>query len=63
MSGRHARTTSRIYSGNRHRGRGGHFQSCNVAESRQLGHGNVEQNRQLGCGNVNVNHGGRASTK
>ena len=60
MSGRRARTTSRIYSGNGHRGCGGHFQSCNVAESRQLGCGNVEQNSQLGHGNVNVNHGGCA---
>ena len=60
MSGRCTRTTSRIYSGNGHRGHGGHFQSCNVAESRQLGCGNVKQNRQLGCGNINVNHGGHA---
>ena len=58
MNGRHARTTSRIYCGNGHRGRGGCFQSCNVAESRQLGPGNVEQNRQLGHGNINVNRGG-----
>ena len=60
MSGRYARMTSRIYSGNGHRVCGGHFQSCNVAESRQFGCGNVEQNRQLGCGNINVNCGGHA---
>ena len=58
MSGRHARTRSRKYCGNRDWGHGGQGQSCNVAENRLLGCGNVAQNRQLGCINAHVYSGG-----